>query len=69
MASECTCKRRECRKGRPLCAARRRTSPRYRNQCNCGAYAFPHRPDAGRCNPEVINRLLWGEMPAASAAE
>jgi hypothetical protein len=67
MSLSCSCLKRECRPGRPLCRARRKASPRYRFACHCGAYKFPHRPDAGRCSPVVMNRLIHGEAPAAAA--
>lgn len=58
---ECTCRKKECRRGRPLCRARRKTSRRYRHLCDCGLYGFPHRPNSGRCgNPEQAWALVYG---------
>jgi hypothetical protein len=58
----CYCKRRGCRRGRPLC--RRADNPRNLT-CQCCAYHYPHRLGSGRClaNPkgaERMNELAWG---------
>lgn len=61
--TRCYCKRRGCRRGRPLC--RRSDNPRN-STCNCVGYHFPHRLGSGRCqaNPagaERMNRLAYGD--------
>lgn len=38
----------KCRRGRPQCAAMRKTNPK-RKPCGCDAYHFPHRAGSGRC--------------------
>jgi hypothetical protein len=63
----CTCHKRACTRGRPLC--RRTDSPRNVT-CNCGNYPYPHRLGSGRCqaHPEGqarMNELAYG--PEAKA--
>jgi hypothetical protein len=61
--SDCYCKRKGCRPGRPLC---RRADAKPRNaRCYCCAYAFPHRVGSGAClsnpkGPERLNELIYG---------
>ncbi len=49
-----------CRKGRPLCKARR--IARW-GQCECGAYPFPHRKGGGACDTVNMNALIYGPVP------
>lgn len=62
MKTYCYCKKRGCRRGRPLC---RRTDSQRNLTCQCCAYHYPHRLGSGRClaNPkgaERMNELAWG---------
>ena len=50
----------DCRRGRPQCAAMRKTNPK-RKPCGCDAYHYPHRYGSGRCcNPF---RQIMDEVP------
>lgn len=51
--------RRDCRKGRPLCALRRRLTQAL---CCCPAYRFPHREGGGAC--ASLNAVLYGPGPS-----
>jgi len=55
--ARCSCKKRGCRLGRPLCARQRRKTKKYR-PCTCQAYHYPHRHGSGRCehHPEGTRR-------------
>jgi hypothetical protein len=56
----CRCKKRGCRRGRPLC--RRKDNPRNVT-CTCDHYDYPHRMGAGRCvqHPEGMQRM-WAYL-------
>jgi hypothetical protein len=43
---------RDCRPGRPLCAAMRAINPK-RRACGCDAYHFPHRVGSGVCGNAI----------------
>lgn len=58
----CSCKRKGCRKGRPLC---RRKDSKRNQTCGCPAYGWPHRVGSGRCfhskkGAEKMNALAYG---------
>lgn len=68
---DCTChgdRKKKCRKGRPLCRARRRLSPRW-TLCDCGFYGFVHRKGSGRCQDGGPLYLAWCAEQARLAAE
>lgn len=62
VAVMCSCKKRGCRRARPLC---RRTDSARNLTCGCPAYGWPHRVGSGLCwhgstGQERMNALAWG---------
>lgn len=57
------CRRRGCRRSRPLCRERRLEKPNQR-KCECGGgYHFPHRAGSPLCekNPKG-SEAIWAEL-------
>jgi hypothetical protein len=55
----CSCRKRDCRKARPLCGTMRAKTLKYK-KCDCGSYHFPHRRSSGACvHAKDAERKQW----------